>query len=432
MRSQLAAIRHEKGIRLTQVEYTQLAAYQGQILVEHDVTFDLYHQIHQRAGTVSSRWDWWRWQRFERTAVKRYRRVVVMSDKDRQLLGATHAQVIANGVDLEHYEPSPEIEGRRMLFIGSFRHFPNIVAYRYLVEHIFPAAKSLVPDLELTVVTGPDPSLHWKNYVGTQEPPIPAGVRLLQFVPDVRPLYHEANLVVVPTLESAGTNIKVLEAMAMERAVISTASGCAGLGLEPGQTVWIAESPEEFAAGIHELLGDSARRYDIARAAREVARREFDWKRLGERQRALFRALVGPGVVVRTATSGDLEAIGRIQASAAGASQWAPECYLEGDCRVADLAGEVIGFLAGRRIVDEEYEILNLATAAEQRRKGVAKLLVQSVLHGYSGRCFLEVRQSNNAARALYERLGFKPIRTRPDYYNDPNESAIEMAFQSC
>ena len=64
----------------------------------------------------------------------------------------------------------------------------------------------------------------------------------------------ETNLVLVPTLVSAGTNVKVLEAMAMERAVVSTPSGCAGLGLEHGQSVWIAADAHSFADGIATLL----------------------------------------------------------------------------------------------------------------------------------------------------------------------------------
>ena len=131
---------------LAQVEYTQLASYGGDVLVEHDVTFDLYAQIRKRRRTIGAWWDWWRWHRFETRAVKEYRSVVVMSEKDRSLLGT--GCVIENGVDLTRYSPEPERMGRKLLFIGSFRHFPNIEAFRYLTEEILP----LVPEVELTVV----------------------------------------------------------------------------------------------------------------------------------------------------------------------------------------------------------------------------------------------------------------------------------------
>ncbi len=108
---------------------------------------------------------------------------------------------------------------------------------------------------------------------------------MLEFVADVRPLYRETNMVVVPTLESAGTNVKVLEALAMERAVVSTPSGCAGLGLEHGVTAWIADSAAGLAEGIKKLLDDGALRASIAQAGRDHAKKHFDWRAIGRRQR---------------------------------------------------------------------------------------------------------------------------------------------------
>jgi hypothetical protein len=166
----------------SQVEYTYLAPYGGDVLVEHDVTFDLYAQVHARRRTRSSWWDWWRWKRFEAGAVRRFRSVVVMSGKDRDLLKIPQSRVIENGVDLERFEPQPETPGRRLLFIGSFRHFPNIVAFQFLTQEIFP----LVPDAELTVVAGPNPWLHWKDLTGSLRPPEHPRIRILEFVADVR------------------------------------------------------------------------------------------------------------------------------------------------------------------------------------------------------------------------------------------------------
>ena len=93
----------------------------------------------------------------------------------------------------------------------------------------------------------------------------------------------------MPTTVSAGTNVKVLEAMAMRRAVVSTTSGCAGLGMLHGHSVWVADAAESFAAGIATLIGDPERREQIARAAQLHAARQFDWQAIGERQRELLR-----------------------------------------------------------------------------------------------------------------------------------------------
>ena len=141
------------------------------------------------------------------------------------------------------------------------------------------------------MVCGADPLTYWRAFTDTPEPAPDPRIRLLGFVADVRPLYVEANLVIVPTTVSAGTNVKVLEAMAMERAVVSTPSGCAGLGLLHGHSVWIGETPQAFAAGIATLIADPERRRQIAQAARAHAQRNFDWAAIGEKQRRLLREL---------------------------------------------------------------------------------------------------------------------------------------------
>jgi len=272
---------------LLQVEYTQLAEYGGDVLVEHDLTYDLFTQIARRERTLSAAWDAYRWRRFEKRAVKGFKRVVVMSDKDVELIGT--GEVIPNGVDLARFHPVAEPPGQRLLFIGSFRHFPNITAYRFFTENVWPLLRDKFPEMTITVVCGPDHLTYWRAFTDTPEPPADSRIRLLGFVADVRPLYAESNLALVPTTVSAGTNVKVLEAMAMQRAVVSTTSGCAGLGLLHGHSVWIGDTPEAFAAGIATLIADPERRTQIAEAARLHAARNFDWESIGEKQRALFR-----------------------------------------------------------------------------------------------------------------------------------------------
>jgi glycosyltransferase involved in cell wall biosynthesis len=290
MRQALAAERRAFGYQVLQVEYTQMAEYGGDILVEHDVTFDLAGQIARRARTSSAWWDYMRWARFESNAVRQYGRVVIMSEKDKQLLPPqARVTVVENGVDLERFRPQPEEPGERLLFIGSFRHFPNIAAYRFFTEDVWPLLQEQFPHMTVTVVCGPDHLTYWRAFTDSPEPKPRERVCLRGFVADVPPLYIESNLVLVPTPVSAGTNVKVLEAMAMRRAVVSTAAGCAGLGLVHDSTVWVGDTPEDFAAGIATLIRDPERRRTMAQKAYEHAVQHFDWRVLGEKQRALFR-----------------------------------------------------------------------------------------------------------------------------------------------
>jgi glycosyltransferase involved in cell wall biosynthesis len=280
------------GFNVLQVEYTQLAEYGGEVLVEHDVTFDLFGQIARRERNLGAWWDYFRWRRFERRMVRKCPRVVVMSKKDAEMLGpGARTAVIENGVDLARFRPEPEKPGEQLLFIGSFRHFPNVQAWRFFSELVWPLLREKFPRMAVTVVCGPDHLAYWRAFADSPEPAADHRIRMLGYVADVRPLYVEANLVIVPTTVSAGTNVKVLEAMAMQRAIVSTTSGCAGLGLLHDHSVWVGDTPEALAAGIATLAADPERREAMAMAAYGHAVRNFDWAAIGEKQRDLLRGL---------------------------------------------------------------------------------------------------------------------------------------------
>ncbi len=432
MRALWSRLCREHEVAARQIEYTHLAGYRGEILVEHDVTFDLHRQVFDREHSLSAWWNWRRWRRFEMRAIRNFRRVIAMSEKDAELLGVRNVRVVPNGVDLDRFRPDPEPPGRRLLFVGSFRHFPNVVAYRFFTEQVWPLLRGRYPDLALTVVAGPDPNLYWRAATESPEPPTDDRIRLLGFVRDVRPLYAETNLVIVPTLVSAGTNLKVLEAMAMERAVVSTPSGCAGLGLRHKESVWVAATAGEFADGVAALLDDPGLRSAIAAAARRIAEERFDWKRLGELQRAALTECTGPPLVIRPAAQRDVDALDRIQKSSPEAVLWEPQGYLAYDCRVAELGGRVVGFAVCRSVVEGESEVLSLVVDTALRRRGIGKQLMLEALSSAPGTWFLEVRESNLAAIKLYESLGFVEIARRPHYYQDTDETAVVMRRQSC
>jgi ribosomal protein S18 acetylase RimI-like enzyme len=431
----LGRIRAEYGVEAVQVEYTMLAPYAGDILVEHDVTFALYRQIYDRSPGIRLRWDLYRWERFEKRWIRRYRKVVVMSYQDRALIDQPNVSVIPNGVDLDRFAPEMERPGQRLLFIGSFRHFPNIVAYRFFVEQVWPMLSKQCPDITFTVVAGPDPLLYWRQHTGLPSIPGDDRIRLLEFVSDVRSLYVEANLAIVPTLVSAGTNLKVLEAMAMDRAVVSTSSGCAGLGLEHSVNVWIADQAEDFARAIQLLLQDHAQRRRIAEAGRIHVERNYGWRQIGALERALLRDLLPSRVRIRPALESDLPALAEIQFSAPESSQWQAQDYLTFDCQVALLAdeadGHIAGFLVSRTVADKEREILNIAIHPDFRRLHIATELLRAELIRWPGVHFLEVRESNAPARRLYEKLGFEAVGERPAYYDDPTETGIVMRILS-
>lgn len=274
---------------LRQVEFTQLASYAGEVLVEHDVTMDLAQQEAARTGSLEAAWNHWRWKQFETRAWRRFSAIAVMSERDRKQVAHANVVVLPNGVDLQRFACGEEVLGEkpRLLFVGSFRHFPNALAYRFLAEEFWPEFRKLWPDAELEVVSGPHPD----RYYPFGAVPCPDGILLRGFVERVEACYRQANLVLIPTPVSAGTNIKALEAMAASRAIVSTPSGIHGIGLVPGESVSVASGARDFVAACDRLLQSSEARSRQATAARQLAERDFGWDSIAQKQLQLWKRL---------------------------------------------------------------------------------------------------------------------------------------------
>ncbi len=135
---------------------------------------------------------------------------------------------------------------------------------------------------------------------------------------------------------------------------------------------------------------------------------------------------------IRPAEERDLDEIWRIQSGSGEAAQWKPADYMQHMCLVACAEERIAGFAVARRVAPDEIEILNVAVDPPFRRRGAARALIQEMIGRNRGEVYLEVRQSNLAARKLYHSLGFEAIGVRQDYYSGPVESAIVMKFHSC
>src|ERR1035438_8986232 len=212
-----------------------------------------------------------------------------MSEKDRLLTGASGV-TIPNGVDLDRFQPvTTAPEPRRLLFIGSFAHLPNLMALEFFLDCVWP----LLEDVTLHVISGARHEYFLDFYrhrltVNLDQP----RVEIEGFVSDVRPAYTRAALVVAPLLASAGTNIKVLEAMAMGKTVVSTPAGVNGLDLIPGEDFVLVHNAREMAAAIENLLAAPAERARIETAARARVDRDYSWDTIARAQSALYRELL--------------------------------------------------------------------------------------------------------------------------------------------
>ncbi len=289
--------------RVVQLEFTQMAQYAVDcapaktILVEHDVTFDLYQQLLKQGDDWELRRQLERWISFEIHAWGDVDRVVTMSKKDRELilqhgLPPGKAVCLPNGVDLERFRPSAcPPEPRRLLFIGSFAHLPNVLAVDFFLREVWPQLQT--PGAALHIIAGARHRYFLDRYrdrvrMDLEQP----GIEVEDFVSDVRPAYERAVVVIAPLLASAGTNIKIMEAMAMGKAIVSTPAGVNGLDLNPGVDVIVTDSAAEMGHAIRTLIENPAERQAIEHQARLTVERRFDWDGIGEIQKELFDELV--------------------------------------------------------------------------------------------------------------------------------------------
>ena len=297
-RSALRQTMHKWRPEIAQLECTQLAQYAPDctgsrtILTEHDITLDLYQQLVDGFDDWHLRRQLERWIRFERNAWSGVDRVVTMSEKDKRMVHTGNAVVIPNGVDLEHFRPcSRPPDPGRLLFLGSFRHFPNLAGMDQFLKHVWPVVQPL--GARLHVVAGPDYKdwlVHYRERVllDLERPE----VEVDEFVADVRPAYSRAEIVIVPLPVSAGTNIKVLEAMSMGKAIVTTTQGINGLDLVPGDGVMVADTPGEFAAAVAGLIQNGNIRRQLEARARQIAEERFGWDSSAALQSAMYEDLL--------------------------------------------------------------------------------------------------------------------------------------------
>jgi glycosyltransferase involved in cell wall biosynthesis len=296
-RAALAATLKKWRPKIVQLEFTQMGLYAPAcrpaktILVEHDITLDLYNQLLQDKEDYDTRHQFEKWVTFEKQAWRDVDAVVAMSAKDCETITTPNAHAILNGVDLNRFIPSTvEPEPNRILFIGSFAHLPNVMALDFFLKEAWPHIKHKA---DLHIIAGQRHDYFLARYqdrvqLNLNDP----NIQLDGFVSDVRQAYNKAAIIIAPLVASAGTNIKIMEAMAMRKAIVTTPAGINGLALTHNKEVLIAATGVEMASAIERLIDNPHERKALESAARLAAEENYGWDRIGQTQAALYRHLL--------------------------------------------------------------------------------------------------------------------------------------------
>jgi sugar transferase (PEP-CTERM/EpsH1 system associated) len=275
---------------LVQVEFSQMAYYRlpagvPAVLDLHNVEYEVLVRAAEARGVGAVRRlynqaEAVKFRRDEPRLWRRFTALLTTSERDRQQVLA-HAPgldvtVVPNGVDTAYFHPAPpdytsSDAAPTVVFTGMMAYYPNQDGVLYFAEQIWPLVRQAIPAARLLVV-------------GTEPPPViralddgARGITVTGAVPDVRPYVWDAAVCVVPLRIGGGTRLKIVEALAMEKAIVSTSVGCEGIDVTPGRTLDVADTPAAFAAATVALLRDPARRAVLGRAGRALALDRYDW-----------------------------------------------------------------------------------------------------------------------------------------------------------
>ena len=255
------------------------------VLFTHNVEATIWRRHYEVAtNPIWKAISWWEWRKME-AAERRYLRladrVLTVSETDRDAFAAFldpgKLTMIPTGVDVDYFQPVPvEETPNSLVFTGSMDWLPNEDAIFYFADAILPLIKQQCPEVSLEVV-GRSPSRKLQALAETEK-----SMRLTGWVEDIRPFVARDSICIVPLRIGGGTRLKIFEAMAMGKAVVSTSVGAEGLPVQSGENILLADTPNDFADSVVSLLRDANERRRLGTSARALVQEKYSWPRVAE------------------------------------------------------------------------------------------------------------------------------------------------------
>ena len=300
MRQKIREIIKTESIDLVHVDMLPLTVYINEfeklpkILVNHNVeSIRLYRWFQTESNLLKKIYlgiQWLKLRSFERSAMEKFNYCVVVSETDKQLLmemGVNNRLfVVPNGTDTEFFKPMGKgVTENSVLWVGHMDVHTNKDAVLYFWNEIYPLLRKQCPQVRMTFVgTAPPKEILDAARRDGQ-------VRVTGFVDDVRPYLDEASVMVVPIRIGSGTRLKILDAMAMRKAIVSTSVGSEGLRVTDGENILIADTPQDFADKVAKTLKDKEMRRKLEENALKLAK-DYDWGHLCKIQEQVYQRAI--------------------------------------------------------------------------------------------------------------------------------------------
>jgi sugar transferase (PEP-CTERM/EpsH1 system associated) len=300
VRDKIREILKTENIDLVHVDMLPLAVYINEfeklpkILVNHNVeSVRLFRWFQTEPNPVKKAYlgiQYPKLKAFERTAMEKFDCCVVVSEKDRELLREmgvkNNLAVVPNGTDTSFFKPM----GRKkidnsVLWLGHMDVHTNKDAVLYFWREIFPLLEKQYPEVRMTFV-GSAPPKEIADAANKN-----GNIKVTGFVDDVRPYMDEAAVMVVPLRIGSGTRLKILDAMAMGKAIVSTSVGCEGLQVSDNENILISDTPKDFVQKVIKLLQDDSLRFKIEKNARKGAE-NYAWALIVNKQDGVYQSVI--------------------------------------------------------------------------------------------------------------------------------------------
>jgi glycosyltransferase involved in cell wall biosynthesis len=265
------------------------------VVDSHEIAYDLARQFAAAGASVGRRlYAGANWRKLRREELEIYRQadgVYLCSAEDEQRLldqiPEASTVVIPNAADVDYYQPrptDPAPDGRTVVYFGLLSTVPNIDAVIHFVQEIWPRIAKANPDARCKIIGGrPPPSI--LELAGPR-------VELTGFVPDLRPHLAAAAAVVVPLRLGGGTRLKIVEAMAMGKAIVSTTLGAEGIEAVPGRDILIEDQSVAFADAVNRLLAEPSLAARIGQSARRLAVERYAWSAASQALEGFYRRIL--------------------------------------------------------------------------------------------------------------------------------------------
>lgn len=293
-------------IDLVQCEWTPYARFCGAaknhplLITAHNIESQIWSRRSQHSRSLIHRlffgWQAFKMKRFERRVLSVAKVVTAVTPDDTRVMqswGVRPVRLVENGVDLEHFRPAVENGSLpELLFLASLDWFPNLDALDYLLKQIMPVVLSRRPETKLRIV-GRRPSNGLREQISAL-----GWASLESDVSDVRPYLRKAAVVVVPLRIGGGSRIKILEALACGKAVVSTSIGAEGLAVISGRHLEIADQPFDFAEETLELLSSIEKRRELGQNGRKLVVEKYGWDKIADSLESAWFEACTPGTHV--------------------------------------------------------------------------------------------------------------------------------------